>query len=479
LDDTISPSLRLPVDQSDLNSTQSLPIVAVFDQLHNMYAVTQTGGFYDVRSEATWSYSFENPSRRQYKVWDGWSVGAYVHAWLPNRTADDTIRTWRNHPVLLIDVYKEGTKDVRFIVARLYDQDTAAKRFDGLSRVGWPADSKYVLSNDFELLYKWELRTWFRSDTPSVAKGCAIDKSTNRLVRCEILPTTDLGRALSVTPKFERLLELPREALDIIYGYAIADEGQGVGGNFIHLQSLICRKRAVNVDLPRHHGPIVPTSSPLPWLQTPGIFRVCRKIRTEAMEVLYRIKTLIVAVTSPGNTFVDLKGLSIPDVSRFLHIRVEFVLENIESDVVRKCFAHVTRLLRKCASSLQYLEIRVGHSAGDSLANFCEPNVTKPAALYDNMKRSMLELVPLFENHERTRGIRFKPLELSWGISEAQRAAGDYSCARTYLTASFLCLLWKHIYGNSEQDESSANPLLVEEERCRCLSCNARPQHPS
>jgi hypothetical protein len=439
-----------------------------------MNAATQTESPSSSRSNDVWSYSFRNPSRYEYKGWHGWSVGAYAHAWLPEQAADNPTRAWRDHPVLLVDIYKEEKRDARFVVAHLYDQHTAKKRFSRLSCAAWPLGCKYVISNDFELLYRWELKNWSRSDAPSVASGYAIDRGTDALVNIEMLPTSDLGRALSIESKFERLLELPREILDIIYSYALIDDVQKPNCNLIHFGSRVRKRSRSRVDSPQLRGPIAPTPCPPPMLQTPGILRVCRRIRAEAMEILYRTKTLVISVTSPRSDFFHLKELSLPKISRFLRIRVEIVLGCMRPDAVRQCFARVTSLLGQYALALQYLEMRVGHSEGDALASFYEPDLAKPTIRYSDMIESMHEFVPLFKSHETRKGIRFKPLQVSWGISDAQKAVGDYRCARTYFTSNFLCMLWTRVYGTSKQDESSAKALPVEEERCQCLGCKLR-----
>ncbi|KAI0568852.1 hypothetical protein TUN199_11816, partial [Pyrenophora tritici-repentis] len=84
-----------------------------------------------------------------------------------------------------------------------------------VSLLWWPWASTYVLSNHFEIVYDWELRTWWRSSPLSLATHRMINTRTNRLAKHRISPTSDVGRALNTTFDFRQFLRLPpREVRD-------------------------------------------------------------------------------------------------------------------------------------------------------------------------------------------------------------------------------------------------------------------------
>ena len=176
-----------------------------------------------------------------------------------------------------------------------------------------------------------------------------------------------------------------------------------------------------------------------------------------------------VTVTSIEDKLCDLDQIWLPSMSRFLRIRVDFVLACVTTETMFECFRRVAALLLERALSLQFLEVRIGYSHANASAAVRDHGFALVVS-YDDVANSMRELVPLLQSQERRKGREYKPLQITWGVSEAQRMQRDYSCACTYLSASFLQRVWSYVRGEPEKD-GEAGGLLLAEEDCRPLGC--------
>ncbi|KAF2818170.1 hypothetical protein CC86DRAFT_389126 [Ophiobolus disseminans] len=411
-------------------------------------------------SDDVYSYDLLNQSRHTYKTWNGWTIGAYVHTWLPvhpKEIAGYNGHTWRDCPVLLVDVRKRKDEHVQFIVAHLYDWDAAVRRLGRaagfawlrarLSLREWPASSTHVLSNDFELVYEWKLKTWLRPDSPSISADYAINTRSNKLERCTLQPTTDIGRALQMTSTFTGLLQLPREIRAIIYAYALLDEVQKTSFSCIHLCSMLHRRCGFHEKSGspwRHDRHAL---GPLPRLQTPGLLRVCQQIRSEALEDVYRTKTLVVCIPSKESSVIDLNQSGLPDVHRFLRVRVEFRLDCSNS-------WYPPLVMGMLEQRVQFLQIIIRLEEHGPIPS-CSNVATRIGALLSFLKRL-----------SGGESMRYQPLQLTWGVTSAQKEAGDYSCMSTYLSGTYLQHMWDCVH-----DDKYGCPSLAQTEACDSMGC--------
>ena len=101
--------------------------------------------------------------------WRGWMVGSYIYVLRPTQSSLGSPRDgliWQNHPALLVDICKQESGEIEFVVLHLYSRRAAAQRLLGLSRYAryratislwfWPQDRTYVLSNHLETVYEWD-----------------------------------------------------------------------------------------------------------------------------------------------------------------------------------------------------------------------------------------------------------------------------------------------------------------------------------
>lgn len=173
-----------------------------------MFSPSQTGIATDWKNPDTEISKGLDPSS------NGWNVGSFVNAFRQVQSLHNAPR-WQIQPALLLGIHRQAPSNVQFTVVYLYDQKVAA---EGLSMLGiyaryraiismwtWPQEHRYVISSRVEKLNEWDLRTWSRSDLPSVSDRWALDPSSNRLVRCDILLRKVVQTALNLSPRFQYL----------------------------------------------------------------------------------------------------------------------------------------------------------------------------------------------------------------------------------------------------------------------------------
>ena len=169
-------------------------------------------------------------------------------------------------------------------------------------------------------------------------------------------------------PSFWNFLRLPREIRDSIYDYVLLDGHQMTSRSRIYTRSLLSRREHHENGWPWYRKPSMPSLGPVPMLHTPSILRVCKNVRHEAWDVVYRTKTLVITVTSIEDKLCDLDQIWLPSMSRFLRIRVDFVLACVITETIFECFRRVAALLLERALSLQFLEVRIGYSHANASA---------------------------------------------------------------------------------------------------------------
>jgi hypothetical protein len=423
------------------------------------------------RLQSTSDYSLRSLSQHKSKVWKGWIVGSYLYAWLPVNA-----QTWRNYPVVLVDICKEVSGDMRLIVAHLYDQDAVIQRLQTATRQAqlqasiilraWPQEFKYITSNHYESVYGWDLRTWSRSNTESITTRWAMNIHTNRL---EFLPGMETRMALDTTSSLSWFLQLPCEIRDQIYDYTMFDERQKTTQSYIFTRSLLHKRESNKKGQPWQRDLSMPTLGPLPRLQTPNIFLVCKQIRTEALNTIYRTKTLVITVTSPADIFQNDKNWPPLHMIHFSRMRIDLILDNPTPDTLRECFSGIVSLLQAQALSLQFLEVRIGYSgSGASVA--VRRDDSQLIIRSENIADSMQELIQLVKRKVLGGNKRDKPLHISWGISAHQRSVGDYSCTCKYWSTSYLRHLWSFLCEGGARDTQNIGLLLLEED-CQDMGC--------
>jgi hypothetical protein len=465
-------------------------------------------------------------SKNHRNTWNGWTVGSYVYFWHPVTVVEVSscdIQSWQNYPVLLVDIIEDVTGHVRFVVAHLYDRDIAVRHFRRLTKFAqcktsiswlvslknWPQHFTYVLTDHFELAYEWELRTWTRSVPPSLTTRWVFSTRNSKLSRCEILLDTGIGNVLDTASGFRPFLRLPLEIRDRIYGYALWDERQKRIRSLIYTHSLLCKRYCQGMGWPWYRDFSMPTLGPLPMLQTPGILRVCKQIRREALDALHWIKIFVITVACV-DSFNGLDKDWLPNMSYFARIRVDLILPDLEPTAVRECFRAIINILQARALSLQWLEIRIGYSHWNTITavqnnRFIADGSTSTAVFnssttvrnsspavctnlsavrsdsatdnhrkarmisYEDVAGNMRELA-ILSQHKHC-GTEHEPLQISWGVSDTHKKAGDYSCACTYLRASFLQNMWNHRNHDPKSDHDNMLDPSVAGEDCRHMGC--------
>jgi hypothetical protein len=398
--------------------------------------------------------------------WGKWAVGAYVYARLPVQSPEDASgnrHIWQNYPVLILDILREEG-EIQFVIAHLYSRDKAAQCLQKLPRFArwgasisfsaWPRECTYVFSNHVETVYEWDLRTWSRSVSPSVATHLLFDIRTSRLAVCDSSPRTAIGRALSMNPGFRYFFILPREVRDIIYNYTLFDERQMTSHSRIYTQNILSRQRCREKGLQWYCNPSLPTLGPFPTLHTPSILRVCKQVRCEALETLYRTKTLVITVTSSKDRLCDLSQSWLPSLSRCSRVRVDFAMaSNSVSAELSKCFYLIANLLLHQARSLQFLEVRIGYLLVNVPAATHNGEVLEMSP--DDIAGCMFSLVPLVEKQGSRIERGYKPVQIIWG---------------------YLKQVWSHVLGEAKGNHLDVDHLLRLED-CRRLGCRFHCHH--
>jgi hypothetical protein len=439
-------------------------------------------------SDDNYPHTYHNPLRSNLDMWNGWTIGSYVQARLSPCTHYDfpwCEQTWT--PALLVDIWKDAVGVAHFVVAHLYTRRMVARHgmWVGLvSLLAWPHKFEYVLSNHLENVDVCQLRTWRCATTPSVAQSWTFNSGTSRLERTSDPHERGIVRALNFKHTFPRFLQLPREIRDCIYEIALIDEHQRATRSRIYARSILqsrdCGRKAKPF---RTH--CTPTLGPLPSFQTPGILRASRQVRLEALETVYRTKLLVITITSMEDVSDLLEARRLPEIRHFLHVRFELVLFCVTSTGVRRCLQNAVTLLRLDILSPQFLQITIAHSHINEPAenserayldmlvkarksSFVAKNETDkkmiPCVVADGMRDIALLCC------KTDRAARKEHLHISWGVSEDQRRAGDYSCVCTYLCATYLHQLWRHL---STTYDSTFTDLIISEETCQHMGCRA------
>jgi hypothetical protein len=449
----------------------------------------------DVSSNGIYVHDFHTPSRHRLEMWNGWVIGSYVYARLTTSTHDDfpwNQQSWTT--ALLIDVWKDAIGITHFVVAPLYTRNMVVRHGGWLglaSLLGWPHKFKYVLSNQLRTVDECQLRTWRRSSLPSVAESCIFNSRTSRLERTDLSYETEIARALDFKQSFPRFLQLPREIRDCIYEIALLDEHQQASRSRIYARSIL-RSRDSGEKAETFCVHSTPALGPLPSLQTPGILRVSRKVRQEALQTVHRTKILVITITSVEDVADLIAAKRLPEIGRFLHVRLELVLFSATSRTVRRCLHNAVTLLRFNVLSPRFLQITIGHSHLDEYTKNSERTymdmlveARKPSFLVSaskgdhhgimNDKRMIPSVIAngmcdfALLCHEAGRE---GPLHVSWGVSEDQKMAGDYSCVCTYLCAAYLDQLWRRMYTrHGTGNNATYKDLVLSEERCQHMGC--------
>lgn len=435
--------------------------------------------------------SIKDPSLQETLSWNGWAVGSYIYIWRPAQPLDGSAcdgRRWQSHPVLLIDICKPGSGEAQFVVVYLYNRRSAAQLVRPLARYArwrasislwtWPRGHTYVLSNHFETVYEWDLRIWSRSVPPSVSTRWALDTRTNRLARYDTWLKSGVGRALSMKLNFQHFLRLPREVRDGIYDYVLLNVHRLMSQSRTCTHSLSAKRNLYRIGWPWYRDPSMPALGTPSNLSTPTILLVCSQVRREALEALYRTKTLAITVASMEDKLCNLDPKWLPSISRFLRIRFDFTTACIAAETMSECFRRVASLLLEHALSLRFLEVRIGYSHIDASAALRDHGFALLISREDVI-RSMRELLPCLGMYNRlTRKPGFaerRPIQIKWGVSETQMEAGDFSCACTYLSASFLRQAWREVCGGTGEGDTDVAVQLSEQD-CRHFGCICHSQ---
>jgi hypothetical protein len=204
---------------------------------------------------------------------------------------------------------------------------------------------------------------------------------------------------------------------------------------------------------------------------------------------VYRTKLLVITITSMEDVSDLLEARQLPEISRFLHVRLELVLFSVTSRRVRRCLHNAVTLLRLDILSPRFLQITIAHSHINEPAETSERayldmlvKARKPSFVAKNVKDK--EMIPCVIAdgmrdiallcRETDRAVRKELLHISWGISEDQKRAGDYSCVCTYLCAIYLHQLWRPLYTGCSYGYDSTIPyLIISEETCQHMGCRA------
>jgi hypothetical protein len=411
--------------------------------------------------------------REHYKTWNGWAVGSYVRAWLPADNLDGHL-LWQDHRVLVVDIWKDAGSHVRFVVAQVYSREVVARRLRSTKRLGWckdlmtrcswPKGYDYILSSDYVSVYEWELRTWARCATPSIAT-----RHWRILFASNLAGGTALARALHTSPTFAYFLKLPRELRDQIYSYALLDEAQNTTKSRIHTYSLLRKRELQLAGQVWRRDFFAPILGPLPRIQTPGIFGVNRQIHREASARFYADKVFVLTNTCPGDYLDRLAQFQLPDLGRFLHVRVDVMLGAITPETLIDRLFRVANLLEQRASALQFLELRVASPHIFSAANSRNHSFVHKVASSDvlNSIRAIATLVRRMQ--PRKDYLNLRSLDVSMGISDSQRELGDYSCHYTYLTADSLQRLWRRELVATRGEEETE--VAITEQTCADMGC--------
>ena len=435
---------------------------------------------------------FRNGSPRQrISYWGVWTVGSYIHVLCPTQSFPGSPRDgqiWQNHPALLVDICKQESGEIEFAVLYLYSRRAAAQRLPGLSRYAryratvslwsWPRDCTYILSNHLETVYEWDLSVWDRSKPPSVGMRWAFDTHINRVVRCNTWLFSSVSRALSMEPRFQYFLRLPREIRDHIYDFILLDEHQKTMESRVLVYNLPPQcGRPRSGDQTNYSSLMVSTTNCVPNFSTSSIFQVCHQIRSESLDALYRSyrsKNLVVKVTSTEERLGHLDRMWLPDISRFPRVRFDVTMSSGTPETMFDCFCLLAILLMKRQHlSLQRLEIRLGYSYANASAAVRDHGLALMIQEKDVLQ-SMRQLVPILQicQGQPSRGQHMEYIwaDIGWGVSEEQIKAREFDCDCSYLSANFLDQVWGRACGRLKSTNADVH-VGISEQDCRHFGC--------
>jgi hypothetical protein len=410
--------------------------------------------------------------REHYKTWNGWAVGSYVHAWLPADPAGHL--PWQNHPVLVVDIWKDAGSHVQFVVAQVHSREVVARRLRSAKSLGWckdlmtwctwPSGYAYILSSHYLSVYEWELKTWARCATPSIAT-----RHWRILFTSNLAEGTAVAKALHTSPTFPHFLKLPRELRDQIYSYALLDEAQHTTKSRIHAYSLVRKRQLQLAGQAWRRDFSTPVLGPLPLIQTPGIFGVNRQIHGEASARFYADKVFVMTNTGGPDDYLDqLAQFRLPDVGRFLHVRVDVILGAIIPGTLIDRLFRVANLLEQRASALQFLELRVASLHVSRAANSRNHSFVHRLDS-SNVLDSIRAIATLVRRMQpRKDYLNLRSLDVSMGISDLQKMSGDYSCHCTYLTADSLEQFWRRELKGTRCEDTE---IAITEQTCADMGC--------
>ena len=411
--------------------------------------------------------------REHYRIWNGWAVGSYVRAWLPADNLDGHL-LWQDHRVLVVDIWKDAGSHVQFVVAHVYSREVVARRLRSAKKLGWckdlmtwctwPKGYDYILSSDYVSVYEWELRTWARCAPPSIAT-----RHWRILFTSNLAEGTALAKALHTSPTFAHFLKLPRELRDQIYSYALIDEAQHTTKSRIHVYSLLRKRQLQLAGQAWRRDFFAPILGPLPMIQTPGIFGVNRQVHAEASAIFYADKVFVLTNTGSDDYLDDLAQFQLPDLGRFLHVRVDVILGAIIPETLIDRLFRVANLLEQRASALQFLELRIASSHVSGTANSHTHSFVHKLDS-SNVLDSIRAIATLVRRMQpRKDFLNLRSLDVNMGISDSQKKSGDYSCHCTYLTADSLEQFWRHELEVTRREKNIE--IAITEQTCADMGC--------
>ena len=397
--------------------------------------------------------------------WEGWSVGSFAFAWLPETALsyDRHERTWRLWPILVLGVFRGEQGSPQFTVARLQDRRAANRKAKTLrqparwaalaSLLLWPRDSEFVPLDQVETIDECGLRTWRRKHSPSLAKHWVISSQTGRLKTVCKGARDGVDAALQVNVTFKSWSRLPRELRDKIYSYALFDEHQMTEQSRIYVHAKLSTKTHV-IKWPA-----------LPSFQTPGIMRVSRRGRREALEVMYRTKLLVITVDSASASSACTEQWP-PWMWSFTRVRFEIALHQNTPEEICRSFQQIAIVLSHFVRALKSLEIRVRYPRNRASAL----SVDHRGALVltaNDVARGMLKLRKITRVRDGESASHWSQIE--WGVIKKHKDLGDYLCNYMYLAAEFLNTVWNNV--TNEPGERDCQVVDVQVEECRDFGC--------
>ena len=169
-------------------------------------------------------------------------------------------------------------------------------------------------------------------------------------------------------------------------------------------------------------------------------------------------------VNFPEENFGKLDEPWLPNMSQFLRIRIDLMLSSVVAGAFREYLHDAARLVRERGKLLQFLEIRLATRRSKQSFNLCSHSFIQEIA------EGMREIAILARGERPLRDFTaFRPMQVSWGVSEQQKKVGDYSCNCTYLGADSLNQVWSQIESVKKPDVERI--FSLQEETCNDMGC--------